>query len=136
MEFQQPPAFHMGVSSMLLMWELNQCSPLTITGLNGDGYGPNPHDLRDMRATQDPDVALLIRATEPQHLARRANQQNLSSPCCENIPVFRRPDSLHINSHPVLLRGALAIVTNVGAGCGGRGSVGRVVVFCRAGFGP
>jgi hypothetical protein len=26
-------------------------------------------------------------------------------------------------------RGALAIVTNVGAGCGGRGSVGRVVVF-------
>jgi hypothetical protein len=26
-------------------------------------------------------------------------------------------------------RGALAIVTNVGAGCGGRGSVGRVVVL-------
>ena len=31
--------------------------------------------------------------------------------------------------HPVPVRGALAIVTNVGAGCGGRGSVGRVVVF-------
>jgi hypothetical protein len=31
-------------------------------------------------------------------------------------------------------RGALAIVTNVGAGCGGRGSVGRVVVFAGRAF--
>jgi len=47
----------------------------------------------------------------------------------KNILLRRKPKS------PLQLapsrpgRGALAIVTNVGAGCGGRGSVGRVVVF-------
>jgi hypothetical protein len=38
----------------------------------------------------------------------------MSSPGIKNIPVFIDPDSLHINSHPVPLRGALAIVTNEG----------------------
>jgi hypothetical protein len=35
------------------------------------------------------------------------------------------PKSVQNSRHPVPLRGALAIVTNVGAGCGGRGSVRR-----------
>jgi hypothetical protein len=39
------------------------------------------------------------------------------------------PNHSYNSRHPVPPRGALAIVTNVGAGCGGRGSVGRVVVF-------
>src|ERR1700730_13881967 len=49
----------------------------------------------------------------------------LSSPLRENIPVFNHPKSgLETPPfHPS--RGALAIVTNVGMGCGGRGSVGR-----------
>jgi hypothetical protein len=32
----------------------------------------------------------------------------------KNISVFTDPKSLHINRHPVPLRGALAIVTNEG----------------------
>jgi hypothetical protein len=35
------------------------------------------------------------------------------------------PNQPHILRHPVPHRGALAIVINVGAGCGGRGSVRR-----------
>jgi hypothetical protein len=35
------------------------------------------------------------------------------------------PNHPYNSGHPVLRRGALAIVTNVGAGCGGRGSVRR-----------
>jgi hypothetical protein len=38
----------------------------------------------------------------------------MSSPGIKNISVSTQPDSLHINSHPVPLRGALAIVTNEG----------------------
>jgi hypothetical protein len=40
----------------------------------------------------------------------------------------RTPNHPYNSCHPVPRRGALAIVTNVGAGCGGRGSVGRVDV--------
>src|SRR5687767_5569034 len=42
------------------------------------------------------------------------------------------PNQIYIHRCPVPFRGALAIVTNVGAGCGGRGSVGRAG-GCRAG---
>jgi hypothetical protein len=47
------------------------------------------------------------------------------------------PDPNHFYNprHPVPIRGALAIVTNVGAGCGGRGSVGHARDR-RAGFDP
>ena len=38
----------------------------------------------------------------------------------EKNPVFIRPRLLQIHSHPVPLRGALAIVTNVGTGSSGR----------------
>ena len=40
---------------------------------------------------------------------------------CPAMPVEAQRNS----RHPVPRRGALAIVTNVGTGCGGRGSVGR-----------
>jgi hypothetical protein len=43
------------------------------------------------------------------------------------------PNHPYNSCHPVLRRGALAIVTNVGTGCGGRGSVGARSVS-RAGF--
>ena len=39
--------------------------------------------------------------------------------------LTRHPNQTYNSRHPVPRRGALAIVTNVGAGCGGRGSVGR-----------
>jgi hypothetical protein len=37
-----------------------------------------------------------------------------SSPPCKNISVFPKCKSVYMICHPVLLRGALAIVTNVG----------------------
>jgi hypothetical protein len=46
----------------------------------------------------------------------------LSSPSSKNISVFQKRKSGYMICHPVPLRGALAIVTNVGAGSGGRGS--------------
>jgi hypothetical protein len=46
----------------------------------------------------------------------------LSSPLSKNISVFQKCKSGYMICHPVPLRGALAIVTNVGTGCGGRGS--------------
>jgi len=48
----------------------------------------------------------------------------LSSPFAKNIPLNPSGKSKVQSRHPVPHRGALAIVTNVGAGCGGRGSVG------------
>ena len=43
----------------------------------------------------------------------------------KNIPLRADPNHPYNSGHPVPGRGALAIVTNVGAGCGGRGSVRR-----------
>ena len=40
--------------------------------------------------------------------------ENVSSPRIKNISLFPKAKSGHIYLHPVLLRGALAIVTNVG----------------------
>jgi hypothetical protein len=54
----------------------------------------------------------------------------LSSPSFKNIPVFLRGKSPAYLRHPVPVEGTLAIVTDVGAGCGGRGSV--VARFFRA----
>jgi hypothetical protein len=48
----------------------------------------------------------------------------LSSPLGKNISVFQKCKSGYMIDHPVPLRGALAIVTNVGTGSGGRGSAG------------
>jgi len=61
--------------------------------------------------------------------ARRANQRSGCQAIIRKYSSFSPPQiTLHLApSRPG--RGALAIVTNVGAGCGGRGSVGRVVVF-------
>ena len=47
--------------------------------------------------------------------------KKLSSPLCKNILVFRSRKSLSYLPSSRPGRGALAIVTNVGAGCGGRG---------------
>ena len=49
----------------------------------------------------------------------------LSSPGCKNIFVSFRRKSYLCSLHPVPGRGALAIVTNVGMGCGGREGVER-----------
>jgi len=38
----------------------------------------------------------------------------VSSPEIKNISLYPKGKSLHINSHPVPIRGALAIVTNEG----------------------
>ena len=60
--------------------------------------------------------------------ARRANQRSGCQAIIRKYSSFSPPQiTLHLApSRPG--RGALAIVTNVGAGRGGRGSVGRVVV--------
>ena len=49
----------------------------------------------------------------------------MSSPFCKNISVFPKPKSPLHKTYPVPHRGALAIVINVGAGCGGRGGDAR-----------
>jgi hypothetical protein len=50
----------------------------------------------------------------------------MSSPIAKNIPLSPSGKSvLSARAIPFRKRGALAIVTNVGTGCGGRGSVGR-----------
>jgi hypothetical protein len=49
----------------------------------------------------------------------------VSSPIGKNFPLNPSGKSSLKLAHPVPSRGALAIVTNVGTGCGGRGSVGR-----------
>src|ERR1700722_11909149 len=46
---------------------------------------------------------------------------HLSSPFRKNISVFFLPKSLSEFPHPVPLEGRIMIVTDVGAGCGGRG---------------
>jgi hypothetical protein len=43
-----------------------------------------------------------------------------SSPRMKNIRLYRNRNRAHIFAHPVPLRGALAIVANVGRGCDGR----------------
>src|ERR1700743_3580141 len=49
----------------------------------------------------------------------------LSSPVAKNIGLYFFPKSPTCAQPSRPHRGALAIVTNVGMGCGGRGSVGR-----------
>jgi hypothetical protein len=58
----------------------------------------------------------------------------LSSPSSENIPLLASPKSplYPPPSHP-LDEGRIAIVTDVGMGCGGRGGVARAC-GCRVGF--
>jgi hypothetical protein len=52
----------------------------------------------------------------------------LSSPFSKKISVFTRPkSSLYPSLSRALLEGRIAIVTDVGARCGGRGSVGRAL---------
>ena len=61
----------------------------------------------------------LVRAAE----FLEADQGDLGRPVLF-AKIFRFtlcPNHRYIPRHPVPLRGALAIVTNVGAGCGGRG---------------
>jgi hypothetical protein len=47
----------------------------------------------------------------------------LSSPVEKNISVFPKPNHFYKHRHPVPHEGRFAIVTDVGTGCGGRGSV-------------
>ena len=92
--------------------------PISTTALI-DGFSPRLPALSERRASRWrqkiqvdlPDVATFFRSS------------------AENIPLRRDPKSAVKLPHPVPLRGALAIVTNVGTGCGGRGSVGRVDVI-------
>src|SRR6476659_3683537 len=60
---------------------------------------------------------------------RRANHFRLSecvsSPEIKYISLFQKCKPGYIHRHPVPTRGALAIVTNVGRGCGGRESCDR-----------
>ena len=51
--------------------------------------------------------------------------QNLSSPRAKNIPLNPSGKSKLEYAHPVPLEGRIAIVTDVGAGCGGRGNARR-----------
>src|SRR4029079_2403598 len=51
--------------------------------------------------------------------------KNPSSPFRENIPLNPSGKSALRLAHPVPREGRIAIVTDVGTGCGGRGSVGR-----------
>ena len=52
--------------------------------------------------------------------------KGLSSPLCKNISVFTHPKSLLKTSRiPPHHKGRIAIVTDAGCGCGGRGSVLR-----------
>ena len=78
---------------------------------------------------------------EPKPVARRHDflqriQGDLPGPVLVTkiFRLTRRANQNYDSRHPVPLRGALAIVTNVGAGCGGRGSVGRES-DCRAALG-
>ena len=69
----------------------------------------------EISATQYPDVALLIRATGHSNTVMRG----LGSHQQQQISVFQKyhltppPNHLHTYTHPVPMRGALAIVTNV-----------------------
>src|SRR5258708_7847438 len=63
-------------------------------------------------------------------IARRANHfgvRQWTSPAlfAKIFRLTRLANQNYTSRHPVPGRGALAIVTNVGAGCGGRGSVAR-----------
>ena len=57
----------------------------------------------------------------------------LSSPFRKNISVFPKCKSGYVIGHPVPERGASAIVTNVGAGSGGRGGA-RAHRWSQGGF--
>jgi len=54
--------------------------------------------------------------------------------CRMSLALPKTPNQPHIRSIPSRNEGRIAIVTDVGMGCGGRGSVERVR-FRRAGFG-
>ncbi len=58
-----------------------------------------------------------VQAIQPDLPVHPSPQKHSASPESPNHPYIPR--------RPVPIRGALAIVTNVGTGCGGRGSVGR-----------
>src|SRR5438105_5399224 len=69
----------------------------------------------------------------PARLCDFLQQLQADLPCpvsaAKIIRFAANPNHAYNSRHPVPRRGALAIVTNVGAGCGGRGSVRRVEVF-------
>ena len=73
-----------------------------------------------------------VRAKTPLPVALPVGQITLGLGPVRATKIFRfavTPNHPYNSRHPVPRRGALAIVTNVGAGCGGRGSVRRVDVF-------
>src|SRR5256886_15050144 len=68
-----------------------------------------------------------VRAAAPMRDFLPQLQADLPRPV-PHTKIFRfvtDPNHPYNSCHPVPPRGALAIVTNVGAGCGGRGSVRR-----------
>jgi hypothetical protein len=84
-------------------------------------------DLSSRARSRDPCVAMMVGTDRVRHAETHptGESKNLSSPLCKNILIFRKCKSLYIRCCPVLQRGALAIVTNVGAGCGGRRECSR-----------
>jgi hypothetical protein len=73
-----------------------------------------------------PDQEILSgRADEPQTLARRANHRSACPALLTKIFRFSfHANHFYIHCHPVPLEGRIAIVTDVEAGCDGRGMSG------------
>jgi hypothetical protein len=54
---------------------------------------------------------------------KTSRAKNLSRPARKNIPLFTAPKSVASSRHPASSKRGVRVVTNIEAGCGGRGSV-------------
>src|SRR5258705_12695895 len=76
------------------------------------------HDRQPVIGCEFARNLLAHRGDRPLYLARRANHfgftEIVSSPKIKNISLYPKANQGHIVGHPVLLRGALAIVTTRG----------------------
>src|ERR1700733_11349983 len=68
---------------------------------------------------------LRSRLIYPTGKSMRPALERLSSPSRKNILLFRNRKSVYIHGHPASQEGRFAVVTDVDAGCDGRGSVTR-----------
>ena len=73
---------------------------------------------RDRENLRDLHAAKIRRLRSARQITRRANQfrfaESMSSPEIKNISLFQKPNQGYIFGHPVLLRRASAVVTDVG----------------------
>jgi hypothetical protein len=60
-------------------------------------------------------------AVTPTGKSIRVSAKSKSSPSVKNILIFRNCKSVYIYRHPASQEGRFAVVTNVDAGCDGRG---------------